>query len=156
MYSTAYHCGATGYLTEENQPYLDCHVTKNVPRNDEMGFTLIELILFIIITGILASTILLSSVTALSKNPRIHSQYIAAVTAERCLEWIIGQRRLNGYSALTCPSSSTPSFCTAPSGFTISTDITCTTLNTDAAFKTVTITVDGPGSIVTTTLLADY
>jgi type II secretory pathway pseudopilin PulG len=132
------------------------------PRNDrkvaskQRGFTLIELVLFIMITGLLASTLLLSSVTVLQKSPGVHNQYTAVVTAARCMEWIIGQRRLKGYTTFSCPSSSTPAFCTAPSGFTVSTNISCTTINGDAAYKTVAITVDGGGSVTMTTLLADY
>jgi type II secretory pathway pseudopilin PulG len=120
------------------------------------GFTLMELVLFIVISGLLASTLLLSLNTALQKSPVSHQQYIATLAGRRCMNWIIGQRRMNGFSSFSCPSSTTPSFCTVPSGFSISTSITCTTLNTDTNYKTATVTIGGNGDASFTTLLAAY
>ena len=123
---------------------------------NQTGFTLIELILFIVITGLIASTLLLALITASKSTPIIQQQSIAAVTAQKCMEWFIGQRRLNNYSSVTCPSSTTPSFCSAPSGYSISTDISCTTVNSDTNYKTITITVSGKGDTSLSTLIADY
>ncbi|MDX1902415.1 MAG: type II secretion system protein [Gammaproteobacteria bacterium] len=132
-------------------------MTKNIHTlKSQQGFTLIEVVLFIIITGLLASTLLLSFYTSLEKMPTVHQQMIAAQTARRCMEWFIGQRRMNGYSTIPCPSTSVPAFCTAPSGYTMSVNIVCTTLNSDANYKTVTVTVSGNGDAVLTTLLAAY
>lgn len=139
---------------------LVCKITK--PRkflssqNNQQGFTLIEVILFIIITGLLASTLLLSFYTSLQKMPALHQNMIATQTARRCMDWIIGQRRMNGFSTITCPSTTTPTFCTAPSGYTISTNITCTTINSDTNYKTITITISGAGDAKLSTLLANY
>jgi type II secretory pathway pseudopilin PulG len=120
------------------------------------GFTLIELIIFIIISALLAKTILLSLVTIGQNTPAIHAQVIATQTANQCMEWIIGQRRLNGYTSFTCPSTPTPSVCTAPSGYSISTSISCTTIGTDTNYQTVTVTVSGLGGAVLTTLFGEY
>jgi len=125
-------------------------------RSAAYGFTLIELILFIVIMGILGSTILLSFVTALQKLPQTHQIYIADQAAQRCMEWILGQRKMNGLSSVACPSSTTPAFCTVPSGFTMSVNISCTTLSSDSTYETVTVTVGGAGSTTLSALLGAY
>jgi type II secretory pathway pseudopilin PulG len=121
-----------------------------------LGFTLIELLIFIIVTSILASTILLTFVTVLQKTPTVHNQMVATQTAQQCMEWFIGQRRINKFSSLSCPSSPSPSICTAPTGFSITNNIACTTINSDSNYKTITVTVSGNGDAVLTALIADY
>lgn len=120
------------------------------------GFTYIELIFFIILTAILASTLLLSFNTSLQKTPTLTQNMIAGVTARQCMEWFIGQRSLNGYSAITCPSTTVPAFCSAPSGYAVAVNITCTTINSDANYQTITVTVSGAGDAKLTTLVANY
>ena len=65
------------------------------------GFTLIELVLFIIITSLVGSTILLAMITALEKIPSTYQQGVALQTARQCMEWFIGQRRIKRYTTLT-------------------------------------------------------
>lgn len=120
------------------------------------GFTLIELIIFIIITALLSSTILLALSIGTQKMPAIHQQIIATQLAQKCMEWFIGQNSLNGYASLTCPNTSTPAFCTAPSGFTVSTNITCTTIAGEAGFKTISVSIGGLGNATLTTVIAEY
>ncbi len=120
------------------------------------GFTLIEIIIFIVIIGLVANAILFAFSTSLQKIPTILQTSIASQTAKKCMEWFIGQRRLNDYSAITCPSTSVPSFCTAPAGYSLSVNISCTTINSDANYKTITVTVSGNGSASLTTLVANY
>jgi len=127
-------------------------------RNDtkQSGFTLIEVVIFIVVTAILARTILLVFSNALVKTPNTLHNMIAAQTAKRCIEWYIGQRDLNGYSSFSCPSSSIPSFCTVPSGYSLSVNVACTTINSDANYQTITVTVSGTGNASLTTLVANY
>lgn len=120
------------------------------------GFTLVELVMFIVITGLLATTILMALSLGTQRMPTIHQQTLSTQTAQKCMEWLIGQRSLNGYDSLTCPNTTTPSFCTAPTGFSISTNITCTTISGDASYKTITVAVSGAGSAALTTLIGDY
>jgi len=122
----------------------------------ENGFTLIELVIFIVVTSILASTLMLALVTALKSSPNVNKLMIATFTAEECMEWFIGQRRLNGFSSLTCPNTTVPSFCTAPSGYTLAVNISCTTINGDSNYKTITTTVSGSGNATLTLLIAGY
>ncbi len=123
---------------------------------NEHGFTLIEVVMFILVTSLLATTILLSLVTVLRNIPTIHQEIVATQTAKRCMEWFIGQQSLNGFSTLTCPNTTTPSFCTVPTGYAISTNISCTTLNSDTNYKTITVTVSGLGDASFSTLIAAY
>jgi prepilin-type N-terminal cleavage/methylation domain-containing protein len=108
----------------------------------QRGFTLIEVLVFIIISGLLMSTLLLGVNIALRNAPNVHQQWIALQTARGCMEWLLNQRRLNGYSIYTCPS--TPSLnCPVPSGYTASATVSCTAWSSDTAYKTMTVTVSG-------------
>ena len=102
------------------------HGSKGLDMIKQNGFTLIEVVIFIIVTSLFATTILATFRIVLLKTPITHQQKIATETARQCMEWFIGQRRLLGYSTLTCPSTPSPSFCTAPTGYTIANNITCT------------------------------
>lgn len=126
----------------------------------QAGFTLIELVLFIIITSILASAILLAYVDALGKSPIILQNTIATETARQCAEWYLGYRRLNGYTGISganCTNPLTlPGICTVPSGYTLTGTCVATTVRGDANYETITFTVGGAGSAVLTLLLASY
>jgi type II secretory pathway pseudopilin PulG len=122
----------------------------------QAGFTLIEVVIFIVVTSILATTIMLAFTNALQKAPTFLNNMIATQTAKKCMDWYVGQRWLNGYSSISCPSTSVPSFCTAPSGYTLAVNVSCTTINSDANYKTITVTLSGEGDASLTTLVANY
>lgn len=119
------------------------------------GFTLIELVIFIVITVILASTILLAFSSVLKAIPNVIQQSIANQTAQQCMEYFIEQRRVQGFSNVAT-GTTVPSFCTTPSGYTLSVNVATTTINTDSSYKTITVTVGGNGDAVLTTMIADY
>ncbi|MBU0455319.1 MAG: prepilin-type N-terminal cleavage/methylation domain-containing protein [Pseudomonadota bacterium] len=119
------------------------------------GFTLVELIIFIVIMGIIGVTILFAVKTVLQGGPTVNHQMVATRTAERCVEWYLGQRRMKTYTGIAL-GSSVPSFCVAPSGYSISTNVASTTYYGDSNYKTVTVTVSGAGSATFRLLLADY
>ncbi len=112
-------------------------------KKSASGFTFIEIIVFIIVSSLLMSTFLLSARTALLAAPATHYQWVAMETARQCMEWFLGQRRFNGYTTLTCPSTPTATACAVPSGFSISTSVACTTWNSDSNYKTITVSVTG-------------
>jgi type II secretory pathway pseudopilin PulG len=120
------------------------------------GFTLIEVLVLIVVTSILATTILLGLITAGKNIPAVANNSIADQAAKGCIEWFLGQRRLLGYSAVTCPSTSVPSFCNSPAGYTLSVNVTCTTINTDTHYQTITVSVSGSGNASLSTLIASY
>jgi len=120
------------------------------------GYTLIELVIFIIITSLLVSAVLLSISISSLKTPTTHTKVIATQTAQECMEWLLGQRRINGFNNLACPNTTTPSFCSVPTGYNISTNISCTTIAGDSNYKTITVTVSGLGDATLTTLIGNY
>jgi Tfp pilus assembly protein PilE len=127
----------------------------------QRGFTLIELIIFIVATSILASTLLLSYQMTLTNTQAVHNDAIAIQLADQCMEGFIAERRLLGYSNanLACSASPTlPSVCTSLTGFTVSAAITCSpTLSGDTVTsRTVTVSVSGNGSATLTSLIANY
>jgi type II secretory pathway pseudopilin PulG len=122
------------------------------------GFTLIELIIFIIITSILGTTILLAFVYALNTSPTTSRNAIADLAAQQCAEWFMGQRQLNGYSSISCTNPNTPSYCSSnmPAGYTISTSCTATTISSDSNYETLSIIVSGNGNAALTLVLGNY
>jgi prepilin-type N-terminal cleavage/methylation domain-containing protein len=122
----------------------------------QRGFTLIELILFIVVSSILMSTILLSSSTLLRNTPSLQNSIEASAIVSQALEYYIGQRRNSGYAAVTCPSTTLPSFDTGIAGYSVAVNITCTTINGDANYKTVAVTVTGLASSTASVILANY
>lgn len=117
------------------------------------GFTLIELIIFIVVSGVLATTILLSFFVMLQKTPIIHQEMLATQAAKACMEWYIGQRRINGFSSIAC-NSSVPTLCVAPSGYT--TTVACGIYTGDASYEQITVTITGLGATTLNTLIAKY
>jgi type II secretory pathway pseudopilin PulG len=129
--------------------------------NNQRGFTLIELIVFIVGTSILVSTLLLSFQITLRGTPAVHHDLIANQLANQCMEGFIGERRLLGYTSalLNCSGAPTlPSVCTTITGFVVNADITCSpTLSGDSATsRTVTVNVTGLGNATLTSLIANY
>jgi type II secretory pathway pseudopilin PulG len=124
------------------------------------GFTLIEMVLFITVTSILASTILLSTSALLRGTPTLQSNLVASAYVTQNIEYYIGLRRTQGYSAIPCPSTTVPSFDTSITGYTVTESISCTTLNGDANYKTLVTTATGSGintgAATATILFANY
>lgn len=120
------------------------------------GFTIIEVLVFIIVTSLVMTTLLMSANTALLKSPVTHQQWRASQVAQQCMEWFLDQSRLNGYSSLSCPSTPSPSACSGPSGFSVSASIACTTWNSDSNYKTITVTVSGLANSTLSTQIGNY
>lgn len=113
-------------------------------RKLSTGFTLIELIVFIVIMGIAVSAVLLSFQTLLSKSPQANQQTIALELAEGRMDVIMGQYYLNGFASFSdiCPAAAV---CQTQAGYTISSSITGS-----SPTKTITVTVSGRGSAILT------
>lgn len=135
------------------------------------GYTLIELVTFITILGLVSAMILSGTVLSLRYSPIANKQLISTQAASGCLEYILGQRDLNGfdYNSQNCPGSPeetiTPSFCTnltTPNNFTITVKISCTTIpNISGAqkFKMIEVKSSDTHTTASTTLkalIADY
>jgi prepilin-type N-terminal cleavage/methylation domain-containing protein len=120
-------------------------------KRKQKGFTLIEVIMFIVIISISAAVILSSLQMILKTNHTAQENATAVQAASRCLEWYWGQNQMNGYSSVSCPSTTVPSFCSVPTGFSMAVNVVCTTSTT----KTITATVSGKGTSSLSLLIAD-
>jgi Tfp pilus assembly protein PilE len=126
------------------------------------GFTLIEMIIFIIITSILMKGILLATSIAMKGTPFAHQNLISQNLAQQCMEGFIGERRQLGYNhaklvaASPVTGGNMPSTCTSGNGFTVSASIVATTLNTDSAYKTIQVSITGSDIMTLNTIIADY
>jgi len=120
-----------------------------------LGFTIVEILVFIVITGLLMSTLFLGSSQALRASPNIHNQWVALQIARGCMEWFVGQRRVKGYNQYTCGSSPSTSLCPTRTGFTVSASVTCPTWNGDT-YKMITVSVSGLSSVSLATQFGNY
>ncbi len=113
------------------------------------GFSLIELVVFIVVISFAISGIFLAFTTALQKAPLSNPQTIAIELASARMEIIIGQRRINGFSNFSdpCAGGSQPVMCTLPAGitgYTTTSTISTYTVGTDSNYKVINVVVTGP------------
>lgn len=129
------------------------------------GFTLYELLLFIIVSALVANTIIISLFETVRKIPINNNGFLATEIASRCLESLITQRRTSGYNAPfnTCSSSvltsSIPVDCASTiNSYTVSVQNVCgPILSGDASQSSVlTVTASGSTSDTLTMLITAY
>ena len=119
----------------------------------QKGFTLIEVIIFIIVSSLLMTVILLGANTSLRNAPNINNQWTALRLARQCMELYVRQRQENGYPIIVCPTSTT---CPTVTGFTVDVTISCTTWNSDTSYKTIAVNVTGLARAALTTQVGDF
>lgn len=117
------------------------------------GFTLIELMAFIIVSAILLNVLMFGSNIALRQLPTINNQWRAIQIARGCVENYLQAQRNYQYQSLTCPSTPSTGICPVPSGYSVAMSVTCTTWNGDSTYKTLTVTVSGAASTSLSVLL---
>lgn len=113
------------------------------------GFSLIELIVFIVVIGIVVVAMVIPLNLAAEKSANPMYITIAYELAQERMELILGQRYLFGYANFVdpCTNATKPTICTLPTGYSIA-QPTISTLGTN---KIITVSVTGPvtGSSVT-------
>jgi prepilin-type N-terminal cleavage/methylation domain-containing protein len=121
------------------------------------GFSLIEMIVFILIIGITATAVLRSFGSILQKSPTANRQTTAIALAQERMELILAQRQLKGFNSFIdpCTLGSPPSICTAPSGYIVSSTISTVTIGGDSNYKNITVTVSGLGDTTLQTLVGN-
>lgn len=130
------------------------------------AFSLIELIIFIVIMGIIATLLVSLYATTLKNSAVINNQNTASKIAARCMDWYLGERFINGFNSanLNCANPpTTPTFCAASAGYTITSLITCPTLYGEPGkYKIITLEVSGTtsatksGNAILSSMIADY
>ncbi len=144
-----YNILSVGMIDIASQRTGDCNRMK--------GYSLIELIVFIVIIGLVSVALLIPLNFISEKSPNPINQTTALMLAQERMELIIGQRQLVGFTNFTdpCAVGSPPAICTNPiTGFTVSTPV----ISTITSGKQMVVTVTGPGNskAVLTTQVGNY
>ena len=131
------------------------------PR-DQAGFSLIELVAFIVIVSVLVVGLFGALANSLGgKAPQAGQTDLTAEITQQRMELILAQRRVQGFAAFLpatfdpCSGATPPAVCTPPSGYTVTSGLALN-WGGDANYKVVTVTVTGPFNVVTTALVANY
>ena len=131
----------------------------------EAGFSLIELVVFIVVVGILGTALFAAFSTALQQGasgPDLSTS--AAQLAQERMELILAQKRVLGFAGFTaatfdpCTSSppSTQAVCTAPpAGYTVSATL-ADNWNGDTNYKVINVSVSGKSQESLIALVANY
>ncbi len=120
------------------------------------GFSLIELVIFIVILAI-GIGVLLPITTTLGYIHRIDQQTGALELAQQRMELILAQKHIQGFDYFTdpCIGASPPAVCTIPSGYTVTAAI-ANNWGGDSNYKIITVTTSGLGNAELQTLVANY
>jgi type II secretory pathway pseudopilin PulG len=111
----------------------------------QSGFSLVELIIFIVVVSVSVSGVLLAFTSTLRAVPSPNQITAATQLAQERMELILAQKRLVGLAAFTdpCNPGPGPAICTPPSGYAIPNPIINGVWlgNPITDFKLVTVTV---------------
>lgn len=133
----------------------------------QRGMTLVELVLFIAIAGILAVAMSQAFVQTTKNAPTGGNMTVATQLAQERMEIILEQKSKLGFANFTAANfdpcqSGTPNICVAPpTGYSFSPLPTLTTGWDDGSginsnYKVITVTVNGPQSITLTSVVSSY
>lgn len=128
------------------------------------GYTLIELIIFMVIVTILGTTVFVGFNMALSRENTVVANVRAMFMAQQRMDMIWGQRLQNGFSLFVDPcislfaSPATDNICSKNAfafGYTVSSTIT-SNWNGDPDLTSIVVTVTGPGSATLSSIVGNY
>ena len=119
------------------------------------GFSLIEVIVFIVILGVLAAGLVVAFSSPLRNSPEAGRLDLAAELAQQRMELILAQRRATGFAGFTDPCPG-PAICTPPTGYTVTSSIVSGYGGDPTNYKVVTVSVSGTSAITATALVANY
>lgn len=107
------------------------------------GQTLIDLVVFIVVMGIVISGSMLAFQTVLLNSAKPAQMLTASQLAAARMNLIIQQRRVNGFALISDPcSSGSLAVCTGLSGYVVSSSLDTSV----SGVVTATVTVSGKGS----------
>lgn len=128
------------------------------------GFTLIELVIFILVVSLLATSMYLAFFNALKAAPHAAAFSKAADLAQERMELIFAQRRQTTFANFTAanfdpcsssPPSSQPPCTNIPPAYTVSATLQAN-WNGNTNFKIISVTVNGGGVFTLQSLVANY
>ena len=118
-------------------------------------FSLIEVIVFIVVLGVLAAGLVVAFGSPIRNSPEAGRLDLAAELAQQRMELILAQRRATGFAAFADPCPG-PAICTPPSGYTVTSSIVAGYAADPTNYKIVTVSVSGTTAITATALVANY
>ena len=119
------------------------------------GFSLIELVIFIVIVSIMGVALLASFSVTTRSSPDAGQMTQATQLGQERMELILAQRRAAGFAAFADPCPGPPAACTPPAGYTVTAAI-APNWNGDTNYRVVTVTVTGTMAATVTSLVANY
>ena len=126
----------------------------NQPSFRQLGVSLVEVIIFIVIVAVLAAGLFGAFANSMRGAPQAGQTDSAAEIAQLRMELILAQRRAVGFAAFADPCPG-PTVCTPPTNYGVSSNIV-TGWGGDPNYRVITVTVTGPFSVTTTALVANY
>lgn len=119
------------------------------------GFSLIEVIVFIVVLGVLMAGLVVAFSSSLQNAPRAGSLDSAAELAQQRMELILAQRRAAGFSAFADPCPG-PAICSPPVGYTVTSSIVSGYGADPTNYKVISVNVSGISAITAIALVANY
>ena len=136
----------------------------SVPAAAMAGYSLIELIVFIVVLGILGAALFTGFSTALMTSASSQPGLDATQLAQQRMELILAQKRRLGFAGFvsttfdpctSAPPSTQPVCISIPAGYTVSSTLTAN-WNGNANYKVITVTVTGKDQASLVALVANY
>ena len=125
----------------------------------QRGVSLVEVVVFIVVVGILAAGLFSALSNSLRGTPQAGQTDSATEMAQQRMELILAQRRAVGFAFVDpCPAAGA-AICNGPLGYSASSTI-ATNWNGDTNYRVITVTVTGPSTVpstaTATALVANY
>ncbi len=130
-------------------------------QRQQRGFSLIELIIFILVMSILSTALFSVFSTALRGPAQVSGTIQAMQLAVERMELVLPQRQALGFATFDdpaadpCQMGSAQPACDIPAGFVV-TSIVDPDWGGDANYKVITVSVSGTATATLTALVADY
>lgn len=110
------------------------------------GFSLIEVIVFIVVLGVLLAGLVAAFSSPLRASPQAGELDLVAELAQQRMELILAQRRASGFATLAdpCVPGPGPAVCVPPAGYAVASSVATGWGADPINYKVVTVTVTGP------------
>ena len=126
-------------------------------RTTARGFTLVELVIFIVIVSIMGVALMAAFSTTIRSTPDAGQMTQATQLAQERMELVMAQRRAVAFAAFAdpCTFGTPPAACTPPAGYNVAVVI-APNWNGDTNYRVITVTVTGTSSATATSIVANY